>query len=180
MPLSVSQLFKLNKGQPIDIGKYHLISGVVLAHDDKLIGDGVSLSEYLKNMDQKNTIAKVIYKNELRSGNFSSTAGLQHLENRFNKDNFWLIDNHYASKVSQVDGSEVSQAFKQDIQDKLLYVKLNPNIGTWQLPQRKKICEEFSFAEKRASAHEIIRMQIQEGACLSMLGTITITSSGEL
>lgn len=62
----------------------------------------------------------------------------------------------------------------------MLKVKLNTNFGTHQLPMRKKICEEFSFAEKRASAHEIIRMQVEEGACLSMLGTITITSSGEV
>ena len=74
----------------------------------------------------------------------------------------------------------VTDEFRKDISDKLLYVKLNPNFGTSQLPQKKRICEDFSFAEKKVCAHEIIRMQIQEGACLSMLGTVTITSNGEL
>lgn len=40
--------------------------------------------------------------------------------------------------------------------------------------------EEFSFAEKKASAHEIIRMQIYEGACLSVLGTVGIDGDGNL
>ena len=137
--------------------------------------NGEELSELLRKINQQRTIAKVIYKNELRAGNFSSTAGLQHIESRYNRENFWLVDQAYASTVTREGGlhPSVDPYYVNSIDDKVLYVKFNPNFCTYQLPQKKKICEEFSFAEKRASAYEIVRMQVQEGACLSILGTLS-------
>ena len=40
--------------------------------------------------------------------------------------------------------------------------------------------EEFNFADKKSSAHEIIRQQIREGASLSCLGKVTLDDEGKI
>ena len=76
------------------------MQGVVLAHDDALLRDGEKMAEYLRNLKSQEPVSKAIYKNELRSGNFSSTAGLIHLENRYNKEHLYLVDSKYAINVA--------------------------------------------------------------------------------
>lgn len=84
-----------------------------MGNDEKI--SGAKVSDYLRNMNQKNSVAKVIYKNELRTGNLSSTAGLQHIENRYNGDHFWLVDHLFTTEVAQKNNQNVSEEFKNEI-----------------------------------------------------------------
>ena len=65
---------------------------MVLAHDEELLSDGHKMAAYIKGLRKQQPVAKIIYKNELRQGNFSSMSGMIHLENKYNRDSFHLVD----------------------------------------------------------------------------------------
>ena len=54
----------------------------------------------------------------------------------------------------------------------------NANFGAWYLPKKKSPpTEDFNFADKKAGAHEVVRMHLQEGASLSCLGRLSFDST---
>lgn len=81
-------------------------------------------------------VAESIFKNSLTVSNFGSPIAQQHFENRYHKSRFHL---------KSVDSNDV------------LRVDLNQNFLTFGLEKTKRIIEDFSFAEKRASANEVVR-----------------------
>ena len=62
----------------------------------------------------------------------------------------------------------------------LIKVELCNNFGAVNTFKKKGILEEFSFADKKSSAHEIIRCNIQEGSTLSCLGELKLDENGSL
>lgn len=54
----------------------------------------------------------------------------------------------------------------------MLEVNFNRYFGAWQLKQKRKLYEDFNFTHRQTIFHEIVKMQICEGACLSALGLV--------
>jgi len=98
-----------------------------LAHEKDTVNDGKSLAKYIQSIDGQNAIAKVIYRNDLRSGTMSSTSGLQHFESKYLQENFWLVDHVTAAKMSMKENMTADPT----IDNKLLRVKFNSNFAAW-------------------------------------------------
>ena len=66
----------------------------------------------------------------------------------------------------------------KDFNNSVMTVNFNKYFGAWQLQQKRKLYEDFNFTHRLDMFHELVRMQIKEGACLSFLGLVSINESG--
>lgn len=115
----------------------------------------------------------MIYKNVLFTACLGSTSNMSHVENRCPQPRFYLIDNNFVARAVEADFKNV-----KDDKSNVLEVWTNANFGAWYLPKKKSPpTEDFNFADKKASAHEVIRVQLLEGASLSCLGRLSYDST---
>jgi len=124
------------------------------------------------------SIAEIVYKNNTSwNSEFSQYGGsFQHVENIYSKSKFQMAD---ATKLGKVlDKEDKPETWSSA---SILNVYLNRYFGAWQIPQKRRITEEYTFVDKKVVFNELINMQVLEGACLSALGAVSFDSeTGEI
>lgn len=168
-PLEVRQL--LEKAAEND-GKYRMVSGVVVSQEavGKNLLDGnfrvlASANDRKVTLKKRQVLAKVMKRGIIEQSSLTLNSGITHVENGFKNEVINLVD---SSLMRDGDAS------------KFVEVQLNNNFSAVNMPKKRRIVEEFNFADKRLTAFEITRSQILEGATLSCIGKVSVDSTGQV
>lgn len=134
-------------------GKYRLVNGVIAS------ADALAIPEGLTNLNKRKEVAKVMKRGIVEQTAQTMNSGLTHVENRSPAPTIKLVDNSLDSS-------------------KCIEVTLNSNYSAVNLPKKRRITEEFNFADKKLTAYEVTRSQVLAGSTLSCLGMVTIDNTG--
>ena len=134
-------------------GKYRLVNGIIASADVLTIPEG------LNNLKKRKEVAKVMKRGIIEQTALTMNSGLTHVENKSIAPIINLVDN-------TLDPS------------KYIEVALNANYSAVNLPKKRRIIEEFNFADKKLTAFEVTRSQVLAGSTLSCLGMVTIDDAG--
>ena len=108
----------------------HLIDGNFLIKDDKV------------SMKSRKELAKVMNRGVIEQSALNLNSGITHVENQFPNEVINLVDSSLIQK------GNISKSIE---------VELNNNFSAVNMPKKRKIVEEFNFADKKLTAFEITR-----------------------
>ena len=134
-------------------GKYRLVNGIIAS------ADVLTIPEDLNNLKKRKEVAKVMKRGIIEQTALTMNSGLTHVENKSLAPTINLVDNTLDQR-------------------KCIEVALNANYSAVNLPKKRRIIEEFNFADKKLTAFEVTRSQVLAGSTLSCLGMVTIDDAG--
>ena len=164
-PLEVQKLL-LNASE--HSGKYRLVNGIIASADALANPKGVF--EGSNNLKMRKEVAKVMKRGIIEQTALTINSGLTHVENKSLAPTINLVDNSLNLR-SNIFSSTLDQS-------KFIEITLNTNYSAVNLPKKRRIIEEFNFADKKLTAFEVTRSQVLAGSTLSCLGMVTIDDAG--
>ena len=81
---------------PRNVGKYCLISGILLSNEENAGED--EIMQGIKNVNHISPMAEVVLKNQFNLSNLSFNKNFTHIENRYNQAKFKLVDSRILQK----------------------------------------------------------------------------------